>query len=346
MAQPTIADVARRAGVAPSTASDILNGKLKATAETAQRVRRAAEALGYRPNALARRLRTARAEAVGLIAPFRRPLFTSGVLVDLLAGIQAGLQDAGLNLVLATRRYEGPGEAYGADLYENRAVDGVIIVGTRETMGRDLGVDVRALKAIGCPVVWLNHYNSSEPVDHIHRAGPAALTVLAEHLKSLGFTRVGRVNSAWRGGYDPAKEEPASREELAKLGLELVPGGVRGGEAYDGSAARAALDLLRRPGTERPRALLCEGDDLAAAALQTALGLGLKVPCDVAIASDSNFGLSAQAAVPITTYGAPISELGKAAVVRLAERIADPALEPKIVKVPGGLLVRASTAGG
>lgn len=345
MAQPTIADVARHAGVAPSTASDILNGKLKATAETAERVRRAAEALGYRPNALARRLRTARAEAVGLIAPFRRPLFTSGVLVDLLGGIQAGLQDAGLNLVLATRRYEGPGEAYGADLYEARAVDGVIVVGTRETMGRDLGADVRTLKELGCPVVWLNHYDGSEPVDRVLRGGPGALAVLAEHLKSLGFTRIGRVCSAWRGGYDPVKEETPSREELARLGLALVPNGVRGGEAYDGSAARAALDLLRRPVAERPRALLCEGDDLAAAALQTALGLGLKVPGDVAIASDSNFSLGAQAAVPITTYGAPMSELGKAAVVRLAQRIADPSLEPQTLKVTGDLLVRASTAG-
>lgn len=345
MAQPTIADVARRAGVAPSTASDILNGKLKATAETAERVRRAAEALGYRPNALARRLRTARAEAVGLIVPFRRPIFTSGVLVDVLAGIQAGLQDAGLNLVLATRRYEGPGEAYGADLYEDRAVDGVIVVGTRETMGRDLGSDVRALREIGCPVVWLNHYDGSEPVDRVLRGGPVALEALAGHFKSLGFTRVGRVRSSWRGGYDPAKEEPASRKELAALGLELVPDGMRGGEAFDGSAARAALDLLRRPVAGRPRALLCEGDDLAAAALQTALGLGLKVPGDVAIASDSNFNLGAQAAVPITTYGEPMSELGKAAVVRLAQRIADPSLEPLTLKVTGDLIVRASTAG-
>jgi LacI family transcriptional regulator len=188
---PTIVDVAKRAGVSLSTASDILNGKLKGAPGTAERVRQAVLDLGYRPNLLGRRLRTARAGAIGLVVPFRRPLFSSALLTDALAGIQAEQEQAGLNLLLSGRRYDQPGEAYGADLFESRVVDGLVVIGTRETYGRDLDLDVRALKRLGCPLVWLHHFKGKEQVDRIVRGGGEALR---EVLRSAG----GRAWAFWR----------------------------------------------------------------------------------------------------------------------------------------------------
>ncbi|MCZ7644474.1 MAG: LacI family transcriptional regulator [Planctomycetota bacterium] len=343
MPVPTITDVAKKAGVSLSTASDILNGKLKATPATAARVREAARELGYRPNALARRLRMRKAEAFGLVVPYRRPLFSSALLTDLLAGIQAEQQATGRNLVLAAGRYDQPGEVYGGDLVESRAVDGLIVIGTRESYGRDAGRDVRELRRLSCPVVWLHVYEGQEPVDRVARAGPDAGEEVLRHFAARGYASVGRLTNRINRAPGERPEFEPFRKRLEPLGLVSRPEWQGGGEAFDGAAFHAAMELLRRPAGERPRALLCEGDDLAVAALQAALGLGLRVPQDLALASTNNLSLSQSAAVPLTTAGAPASELGRAAVRRLMELIERPDQAPQTVEVPGGLIVRAST---
>lgn len=340
---PTIADVAKRAGVSLSTASDILNGKLKGTHETAERVRQAVLDLGYRPNLLARRLRTSKADAVGLVIPFRRSIFSSAVLTDFLAGIQAEQERVGLNLVLAGKRYDKPGEVYGADLFETRAVDGLIVIGTRESAGRDADADVRALRELGCPLVWMHVYNGRELVDRITRTGGDPWHDIFEHLAERGHKTVGRI--AFGPTFEMAPSEGVARlaRGAANYGMATRPEWVGAGEPFDGAASRVAMEILGRPAGERPTALICDGDDLAVAALQSALGLGLKVPGDVAIASVVNNAMGATAAVPITTHGAPGSTLGRTALKRIAELIADPTQPPRETAVAGGLIVRAST---
>lgn len=339
----TIVDVAKRAGVSLSTASDILNGKLKGTAETAGRVRQAVLELGYRPNLLARRLRTAKAGAIGLVVPFRRPIFTSAVIADYLAGIQAEQERADLNLVLASRRYEKPGEIYGADLFESRSVDGLIVIATRESYGRDVDADVRGLRAMGCPLVWMHFFEGREPVDRVTRAGADAWHEVLEHLAERGHKKVGAltVGIGLKAGGRPNASHYAKRFEA--FGMRTQPEWLGAGEAFDGGAFGAAMAILRRPADERPTAIVCEGDELAVAALQAALGMSIKVPGELAIASVTNTSIGATAAVPITTHGAPGALLGRMALKRLAELIADPTQPVREVAVPGQLIVRAST---
>lgn len=340
---PTIADVAKRAGVSLSTASDILNGKLKATPATADRVRQAVLELNYRPNVLARRLRTSKADAVGLVIPFRRSIFSTAILTDFLAGIQAEQERLGLNLVLAGKRYDKPGAVLGADLFESRAVDGLILIGTRETEKRDLDADVRSLRKLGCPFVCLHTFHCREPVDRITRAGSDPWQDVLEHLAERGHRRIGRITFGYEFKLAPPQPAAALARAIAPLGLETRPEWTGAGEAFDGSAMRAAMEILKHPNGDRPTALICDGDELAIAALQASLSLGLKVPGDVAIASTVNHSVGATAAVPITTHGAPSAMLGRMALKRLAELIADSSLPPRETAVPGQLIVRAST---
>ncbi len=343
MPVPTITQVAKKAGVSLSTASDILNGKLKAKPETARRVQQAAKVLGYRPNAFARGLRTAQAGAFGLVVPYRRPLFTSALLTDLLSGVQSAQPSTNLNLVLASKPYDKAGEIYGADLYSVRAVDGLIVIGTRESYGRDLDKDVKALRKMKCPLVWLHYFDGEAPVDRIVRSGGHALNEVLNHLKERHRSRVGfLVNPPLKGkrsGADPKPYVTATQ----KAGLVTDEKWVVSGEAFEGAAFRAALELLRRPKRARPDALVCASDDMANAALQAALGLGLKVPEDIALAGLDNTSVGERAAVPITVFGPPASALGRAAVERLKALIERPEQKPEITKISGGLLVRAST---
>ncbi|GMV82257.1 MAG: LacI family transcriptional regulator [Planctomycetota bacterium] len=343
MSRPTIIDVARKAGVSLSTASDILNGKLKATPETAARVRDAAQELGYRPHALARRLRTRRADAFGLVVPFRRPLFSSAVLADFLAGIQSEQQAVQRNLVLAHKRYDAPGEVYGADLFESGVVDGLIVIGTRESQGRDNAADVRALRAMRCPVVWLHVYDGDEPVDRIVRGGGDSTEAVLRHFAEREYRAVGHLVQMIGQPEGTRPKVDAIQRRLEPLGLHTRPEWNAGGEAFEGAAFRAAMDVLNRPAADRPRALWCDTDDTAIAALQAALGLGLRIPQDLAIASCVNLSQSQTAAVPLTTFGAPGRELGSAAVRRLMALIEDPDQPARTLEIPGGLIIRASS---
>jgi DNA-binding LacI/PurR family transcriptional regulator len=180
-------------------------------------------------------------------------------------------------------------------------------------------------------------------VDRITRAGADPWHDVLEHLAERGHRKIGFLSVG-------LGLKPGARPGIAGYARALQPFGMNtkqewlgSGEAFDGGAFRAAMDILHMPADERPSAIVCEGDELAVAALQAALGLGLKVPTDLAIASTVNHSIGATAAVPITTHGAPASLLGRMALKRLAELIADPTQPVREVAVPGQLIVRAST---
>jgi LacI family transcriptional regulator, fructose operon transcriptional repressor len=332
-----IVEVAERARVALSTASDILNGKLKGTAETAARVRRAASDLGYKPNLLARGLRQSRAGAIGLVAPFPRPLFTSALLADLVSGIQLVQRETGVNLLLAAGHY--PDGAYGEDLVSARAVDGLIVIGTREAFGRNMDKDVLFLRKLGCPLVWLNYFHGRERVDWVTTRTKDALPAVLSHLEERGHERVGFLE--WSAGAEKRKTLPAAM--LERYGMTTRPEWVAAGETWGGTAFASALRVLSAGPRSRPTAVVCSGDDLALVALQAALALGLRVPSDVAIASLATYSVGDLGAMPITTFGPPTIDLGRRAALRLLERIATPDLPEGPIEVEGTLVVRAST---
>jgi LacI family transcriptional regulator len=333
----TIVEVARRARVALSTASDILNNKLKGTPETAGRVRRAAADLGYRPNQLAQALRKSRAGAIGLVAPFPRPLFTSALLADLVSGIQLVQLEAGVNLLLAAGHYAD--KVYGEDLVSARTVDGLIVVGTREAFGRDMDRDVARLRALRCPLVWLNYFHGKEKVDLVTRRARGVLPAVLSHLAEQGHERVGFFE--WSAGGNKSPSPPAAM--LERYGMTTRPEWIAAGETWGGTAFSSALRVLSADPRSRPTAVVCSGDDLALVALQAAMALGLRVPEDVAIASLATYSIGELGAVPITTFGPPTVDLGRRAAERLLERIASPALPEGPIEVEGSLVVRAST---
>jgi LacI family transcriptional regulator len=327
----TIVDVARRAGVSPSTVSHVLNQTRFVSPEARCRVEAAVEALGYRPNALARSLRSGRSHTLGLVLPDSgNPFFA-----ELGREIQLAAYEAGYSVVLCNTENDVEKERGSVALLTRAQVDGIVLVAV-DDRGDALGSLVRQR----LPVVVMDRERPDLELDTVltdHRQGGLAA---ARHLAGLGHRRIGCV--AGPPGLSPSALRLAGyRQALEEAGLAYDPELVRHGDFHpaSGHAATRALLALPRP----PTALFACNDLMAFGALRAAAELGRRVPGDLAVAGYDDVELAAFAVPPLTTVAQPRAEMGRAAVRLLASRVQDPRQPRQQALLPVSLVVRRSS---
>ena len=157
---PTLRDVARGAGVHPATASRALNPATRALVneETASRVIRVAESLGYRPNPIARSLKTARSATVGLVLPdLTTPLFP-----PIVRGIEDVLGPAGYNAWIVNTDNDPKREESQIQSLRSRHVEGLIVATAR--LEHPL---LERLHAQGVPMVLVNRRTASSEIPSV-----------------------------------------------------------------------------------------------------------------------------------------------------------------------------------
>ena len=296
----TLADVARRAGVSTASVSRALNAPDTVNAEIGQRVRQAADALGYRPNAAARTLAGNRSRTIGIIVPtIANSIFAPGV-----QAIEETLEADGYGLVIATCRYDADRELAQAERLVARGVDGLILVGTDHRS--ELGT---LLQRTGLPAVIQGAFDPASPIPCIGFDNREAMALMARHVIRLGHRSLG-VLSGLRRDNDRVRERVAAiRQEAAAFGIEAD--GVQVVECrYDVAEARtaAARLLTARPW---PTAILCINDILAIGAVLAARDAGLSVPGDIAVTGFDDFDVAATFDPPITTIRVPVVEMGR-----------------------------------
>ena len=300
----------------------------------------AAEALGYPgPDPAARRLRTGRAGALGIIFSERlRYQFTDPAAPAFLGGVAEGMEDAhmGLLLIPDSRFREQTAETVRA-----AAVDGFIVYSAASNDPR-----VEAALARGLPVVTVDQPRDA-PTAFIGIDDRAAARQAAEHVRDLGHRRVGVlafVTAIDREG-----------ELVLEMSVERRAGYEEGlGTAWDEAAVRtcrpnateparrATLDLLR--GDAPPTAILAMSDVLATGALQAAAELGIRVPEDLSLVGFDDGPAAALASPPLTTIAQPHEEKGRLAAEWLLEEIAGPrSRKHRRAILPTRLVVREST---
>ena len=310
--------------------------------EVRKRVLEAAEALGYPgPDPVARRLRTGRAGAIGLIFAERLGYqFTDPTAPAFLRGIARGMEEApaGLLLVPDSRYRE---EA--ARTVREAAVDGFIIYSTPQN-------DPRVEAALGrrLPIVTVDQPRGAEtPFVGIDDRGAARSS--AEHLRELGHDHVALLSFV-------TTLDPGAALEL-DLTVERLQGYEEGlADAWDpslvriarpnapGPAREATLELLRSPSP--PTAILAMSDILAIGAVEAAAELGVKVPEDLSVVGFDDGPAAEHAAPPLTTVAQPHEEKGRLAAQWLledVERGGPPATRREEI-LPTELIVRESTA--
>ncbi|HWD03435.1 MAG TPA: LacI family DNA-binding transcriptional regulator [Amycolatopsis sp.] len=326
---PTIADVAKLAGVHKATASRALNPRTsgQVNAATARRVLQAAKRLNYQPNTVARSLSTNRSATIGVLIPdLTNPLFPL-----IVRGIEDALGPSGYTALLANTDNDPERAEARFDALLSRRVDGFLIATAR----REDRLVVRAHEQ-GLPVVLLNR-STDDPLFPVVTGDDAAgVTAAVGHLTGLGHERIAHLSGP------PAMSTGAVR---ARAFRQFAPAGSPVVEcaAYSEDAGAAAA---RRLLDERPdvTAILAGNDMIALGALQVLRERGLRCPDDVSLVGFNDMRFVDQLVPPLTTVHVPHHRLGAEAARLLLDQLDRPGEPAKTVSLPLHLVVRGSTA--
>jgi LacI family transcriptional regulator len=306
----TIADVAVRAGVSTATVSRVLSGVGKARAETGQRVRAAADELGYRPSGIARSLKLQATSTLGLIVTdIENPFFP-----QLVRGVEDAARDEGYAVLLCNASDDRERESGYLDLLVDRRVDGMIIAASMlASRHRDW------LSRPPVPVVLINARVRGIGLPSIASDNHAGGRLALEHLIGLGHRRVAVLTAPSRRHPDAPDRLAGVRDAGRALGLDASSLIVIEADAgVDGGQQAAAQLLERAPDTS---GIVSYNDLMAIGAIRGIRATGRSVPGDVSVVGFDDVDLSAYVDPPLTTIAQQTGEMGRRAVAQLTERL-------------------------
>ena len=350
MSRPTIAGVARAAGVSVASVSRVLNG-LPATEEMVERVQRAVQELGYVPDARARSLKVGRTFQLTLaVADVGNPVY-----VTMMRAVEEVVSAAGYRLVVTTT---GPDVVDEVALVRGMArgyADGLVISPLR--VDEDL---IKSIRECEVPVVVAGNVPAKAGVDTVRANSPKGMLLAVEHLVGKGRRDIAFLNG-------PADTVPGAARAKgfadALKAHDLEPVAVAEAVDFTFAAGRAAaLELLaagsgshrRRDSAElgaargRSRgdafnAVIAANDLLAVGLMHQLAAAGLRVPDDVAVVGMDDSELAEQSFPPLTSVNLGSAERGRRAAELLLARIEDNDRTPRRIVVQPSLSIRKST---
>lgn len=324
-----ISDVAKRAGVSPASVSRHMSGTKVGGAE---RIDAAIKDLNYRPNQLARGLRSGRHSCVGVIVPdITNPLFAQ--LVD---GVESVFAEDNVRVLLANSKEDPIREAaLVADLASR--TDGLILIPPIET---DPVLDQLALARV--PVVLVDRVLSTGPdVDSVVVDNRQGAQLAAEHLISLGHTRIA-VISGPLSSFPGRLRHEAFLQILSDHGQPAWPEHVRLSDFRVEGGYTSMACLLDKP--PPPTAVFCANNLMTIGALQLLRERGVAIPEAVSLVGFDDIDLSELLNPPLTVIDRATFTLGSSAAELLRARLATPDRELQHLTLPVRLVVRGSTA--
>ena len=318
----TITDVAREAGVSPSTASVVFSGKTPVSDPTRRRVLDAAAALGYTgPDPRAASLRRGRSGIVGVV--FEEHLgaaFLDPVKTLMMDGLTDGVASLGAGLLLL--RDQAPTST--APTLTTAPLDAAVLVGCSGLLRESLA----AVSARGIPVVVIEG-NAGEGVPRIELDNREAQRQAASHLRALGHERVACVSLPSRAGgargwlaADERVSVDVTRERLTGA-RDVYPDApvwsAAGSFIDEGLAAGRAIFT---DAVARPTAVIAQSDLLAAGVIRAVEEAGLRVPRDVSVTGFDGIVVDGLAPYELTTLVQPAADKGRAAGHAVAAMLA------------------------
>jgi LacI family transcriptional regulator len=328
--RPTIRDVAALAKVDPSLVSRVLNGHPKAHARpaTRDRVIKAAQALGYQANVMARSLRMARTSTLGLLLPnLSNPMYAT-----IARAVEQRARERGFGLVFGTH-VEGGDEATFAQLLQQGRVDGVL------TASGVLGDAFlrRFANRDETPVVMVNRrvrgVRSGVTVDD---AAGAALAV--RHLADLGHERVAGIFGP--GTIDTTRRRRAGFLAAAKK-ARIKPLMIDADGLSASSGTRAVMNVFAHHA--ETTAIFASTFAQGMGVLRAARQAGVRIPGDMSVIALHDSELADYLSPPLTTIRLPVDEMAHEAVDLLVDMIAGGVAKAVVVKTEPQLILREST---
>ena len=327
-ASPTIRDVAKLAGVSPATVSGVLGGTKSVSAITRQRVEQAIAELGYRPNAVARALRTNTSRTIGFVVPD----ITNPFYADIAKGVTVRAREFGYGVFLTVADESFEGVTGTAGLLADRRVDGMVFT----NVGLDYKMPLRTIE--GVPYVLVNRYPEILTADYIGIDNFQGAIDVTEHLLRLGHRRIGFIGGMENSSASKARLD-GFRSALNKFGLSWDQNLV----AFGHLDYSEAVDIVRELASQGVTAIFAGDDMMALGALEGLTRQGLRVPTDISVVGFDGIWPTALPGINLTTVTQPRIEIGMQAVNLLLDRIQGFDGEPRIQKLPHKLAVRGTT---
>lgn len=330
----SIHDVARHAGVSSATVSRVLAGSETVKAQLRERVLKSIDELHYRPNRVARSLRSQKSTTIGLIIPdIQNPFYLS---------IVRAVEDVAYKLHYRVILCNSDEDVEKEALYLNHLLDeniGGIILSPARERGTLLTDQINRMAGT-TPIVVLDRRLAGVTLDTVLTNNFESAYELVSHLISNGHRSIGAilgVSDITTGrermeGYLRALADhniPFVQKQL----MQVVPKAPNG---Y--AAARQILSLA-----EPPTALFTGNCQITAGALRAAYDLSLNLPHDIAIAGFDDMEWNVIVQPGITAVAQPTYELGRVAATLLMERIEKPSLPVREVMLKSKLIVRKSS---
>jgi DNA-binding LacI/PurR family transcriptional regulator len=291
-------EVARLAGVSIQTVSHVVNRTGNISDETRQRVSTVIERLNYRPNPIARSMRTRETGLIGLLVLD----ITNPVLSTIASEVEAAAYRNEYKVLLYNARHDARLERESLETFAERLVDGLVIVNAMDREHTYSWLEEREV-----PTVLVDCQSTtalpSVAVDNLRGAYLAT-----EHLLQLGHRRIMHLSG------DPSLEVARLRVEGYLAALRDNGAGAHArvvtpdNDHWDYHAGhRAMRKVLESP--ERPTAVFAAADQVAIGALRAVAEAGLEVPGDISVVGFDDIPAARFSAPPLTTIRQPLAEI-------------------------------------
>jgi LacI family transcriptional regulator len=330
----TIKDVARRAGLSPSTVSRSLNNSGYVSAETRRRVEEAVAALGYQPNWLARGLRGKPSRLIGLIIPDISNTYYTAIA----QAVSGTLRARNYEMVLCVNEEDAGIDLHYLELLQQKRVDGILY--THPANGSNSSY-LRSLALGGLPIVELNRQREKDLLDATLADNYQGAYMMTEYLIGRGHKRIGLIlgeTSVTTGrerlqGYQHA---------LNDAGLPLEPCFVHTGSFNRRHGEAASRNLLDLP--EPPTVIFAASNRILMGVLAVLDERHLEVPEEVSVVSFDDSEWLSIWRPPITCVDVAVGEMARLAADLLLKHIEAPSLprSPVTYLLSTTLIERAS----
>lgn len=333
----TIRDVARRAGVSPSTVSRVLNKKNVISEETQARIYEAMKELEYVPNDIARSFASGAAHAIAIAVDVDNSRdYANNFFNNMVFGIETAAHQHDYNLIITNGAAEHKGLSALDKLIKGKKIDGIVLPVSMADQKR-----IDALKSLNFPFVVLGRVeNSAADVSWVDINNIQAGAAATRHLLSNGYKRVAFLSDGAAKMFNGDRIQ-GYEQELAANGIAADPALV---VHEDGNLESGTLRMRQLlAGANPPDAVICSNDRLALAALRVANASGFNVPENFGILSFDNTAVTELAEIPITCIEVDTFELGNQAALNLIQQINGQNSSAKQILLTTSIIERETT---
>lgn len=325
----SIKDVAKEANVSIATVSRVLNDIDVVNQETKQRVLEAIEKLDYRPNILARSLKTQRSSTIGIIIPD----ISNSLYPEIVRGAEDLASIYNYNIMLCNTDLDKNREKESFNILREKMVDGIIY------MGDSLDKDIKeAIKNSGVPVVSVGTMDDEDEVPSIGIDSYSGAKEAVEYLISLGNKNIAYIGYDKDTALEHEKIYNGYKDAMNKVGILNENLIYRGNLKYE-QGVQGISKIIENQDVD---GVLCGCDQMAIGVINALRDRGIKVPEEVNVIGFDNIALAAVYYPKLTTVARPLYDMGSVGMRLLIKLINKLPIEESYYRLPYEIIKRDS----